>query len=182
MTTTTPANTNKTALRASLKKEDESLAQRLLATDIPLVAAPEDQAPAAAPASQPGAEQARPRPAAAAPTRKVGASPVAEVAPTPTTTNAPAKAGKKVTAARAGAVRSADPVAAPVAAAQAQPTRRQAVVEAQPVGAQKPAKAQAKSSRVTARDAVGKKSAKAEPVKKIDKAAKQKGDKRKKKG
>ena len=53
MTTTTPANTNKTALRASLKKEDESLAQRLLATDIPLVAAPEDQAPAAAPASQP---------------------------------------------------------------------------------------------------------------------------------
>ena len=37
MTTPTSTANNKTALRASLKKEDESLAERLAATDVPLV-------------------------------------------------------------------------------------------------------------------------------------------------
>ena len=53
---TTPTRTtssNKTSLRASLKKEDESLAERLVATDVALVAPPEPEAPAAgAPVSQ----------------------------------------------------------------------------------------------------------------------------------
>ena len=45
---TTPVTTsNKTALRASLKKEDESLAERLVATDVHLVAPPETEVVAA---------------------------------------------------------------------------------------------------------------------------------------
>jgi hypothetical protein len=41
MTTPTRNSSNKTALRASLKKEDASLAERLVATDVPLVEPPE---------------------------------------------------------------------------------------------------------------------------------------------
>jgi len=37
MTTPSTTSNNKAALRASLKKEDESLAERLVATDVPLV-------------------------------------------------------------------------------------------------------------------------------------------------
>jgi hypothetical protein len=71
MTTPTSASTNKTALRASLKKEDESLAERLVATDIPLVATPEPEAPVVAPVAAP----ASPPPLAAAPARKAAAKP-----------------------------------------------------------------------------------------------------------
>jgi hypothetical protein len=45
--TYTDTSSNKTALRASLKKEDESLAERLVATDVPLVEPPEPEAPVA---------------------------------------------------------------------------------------------------------------------------------------
>ena len=48
MTTPTRNSSNKTALRASLKKEDASLAERLVATDVPLVVPPEPEAPVAA--------------------------------------------------------------------------------------------------------------------------------------
>jgi hypothetical protein len=73
MTTPTSASTNKTALRASLKKEDESLAERLVATDIPLVATPEPEAPVVAPSPR----RASPPPLAAAPARKAAAKPAA---------------------------------------------------------------------------------------------------------
>jgi hypothetical protein len=36
MTTSSPPSSNKTALRASLKKEDDSLADRLAGTDAPI--------------------------------------------------------------------------------------------------------------------------------------------------
>jgi len=52
MTTPDRVTSNKTALRASLKKEDESLATRLAATDVPLVAEPEPE-PVVAVSSEP---------------------------------------------------------------------------------------------------------------------------------
>lgn len=60
MTTPTTTSSNKTALRASLKKEDDSLADRLVAADAPLVATPEAEAPdVAVPESAPVATPAR---------------------------------------------------------------------------------------------------------------------------
>lgn len=60
MTTPTTTSSNKTALRASLKKEDDSLADRLVAADAPLVATPETEAPdVAVPESAPVATPAR---------------------------------------------------------------------------------------------------------------------------
>lgn len=67
MTTLDRVTSNKTALRVSLKKEDESLATRLAATDAPLVAEPEPE-PVVAVSSEPMV--APPSPAApAAPAR-----------------------------------------------------------------------------------------------------------------
>ena len=90
---TTPArttNSNKTALRASLKKEDESLAERLVATDVALVAPQEPEAPAAAaPETQ----------AATAPVRKSAAKPADEVTPA-AVVEAPGKAAKKAAPAK----------------------------------------------------------------------------------
>jgi len=197
MTTPTSASTNKTALRASLKKEDESLAERLVATDIPLVATPEPEAPVVAPVAAP----ASPPPLAAAPARKAAAKPAAnkpatakpatakpavakpaaDVVPTPPA-KAPAKAAKKVAAVTAATTKAAEPVTA----AKAKPVSRKAAAAAKPVAAKpakpsKPVKVATKDSAAaapaTATEDAGKKAAKlAATVANIEKAAKEKGD------
>ena len=190
MTTPTSASTNKTALRASLKKEDESLAERLVATDIPLVATPEPEAPVVAPVAAP----ASPPPLAAAPARKAAAKPAAnkpattkpatakpvtakpvtakpavakpaaDVVPTPPA-KAPAKAAKKVAAVTAATTKAAEPVTA----AKAKPVSRKAAAAAKPVAAKpakpsKPVKVATKDSAAaapaTATEDAGKKAAK----------------------
>ena len=192
MTTPTSASTNKTALRASLKKEDESLAERLVATDIPLVATPEPEAPVVAPVAAP----ASPPPLAAAPARKAAAKPAAnkpvtakpavakpaaDVVPTPPA-KAPAKAAKKVAAMTAATTKAAEPVAA----TKAKPVSRKAAAAVKPVAAKpakpsKPVKVATKDSAAaapaTATEEAGKKAAKlAATVANIEKAAKEKGD------
>ena len=197
MTTPTSASTNKTALRASLKKEDESLAERLVATDIPLVATPEPEAPVVAPVAAP----ASPPPLAAAPARKAAAKPAgakpaankpttakpavakpaADVVPTPAA-KAPAKAVKKVAAATVETAKAAGPVAA----AKAKPVSRKAAATAKPAAAKpakptKPVKVATKDSAAaapaTATKEASKKAAKLEAtVANIEKAAKEKGD------
>ena len=197
MTTPTSASTNKTALRASLKKEDESLAERLVATDIPLVATPEPEAtvvtPVAAPASPPplaaaparkaAAKPAGAKPAANKPTtaKPAVAKPAADVVPTPAA-KAPAKAVKKVAAATVATAKAAEPVAA----AKAKPVSRKAAATAKPAAAKpakptKPVKVATKDSAAaapaTATEEAGKKAAKLEAtVANIEKAAKEKGD------
>lgn len=199
MTTPTSASTNKTALRASLKKEDESLAERLVVADIPLVATPEPEAPVVAPVAAP----ASPPPLAAAPARKAAAKPAgakpatakptsakpavakpaADVVPTPAA-KAPAKAVKKVAAATVATAKAAEPVAA----AKAKPVSRKAAATAKPAAAKpakptKPVKVATKDSAAaapataTATKDAGKKAAKLEAtVANIEKAAKEKGD------
>lgn len=192
MTTPTSASTNKTALRASLKKEDESLAERLVATDIPLVATPEPEAPVVAPVAAP----ASPPPLAAAPARKAAAKPAgakpaankpttakpaADVVPTPAA-KAPAKAVKKVAAATVETAKAAGPVAA----AKAKPVSRKSAATAKPAAAKpakptKPVKVATKDSAAaapaTATKEASKKAAKLEAtVANIEKAAKEKGD------
>jgi hypothetical protein len=149
---TTPARTtssNKTALRASLKKEDESLAERLVATDVALVVPQEPEAPAAAaPETQ----------AAAAPVRKSAAKPADEVTPA-AVVEAPGKAAKKAAPAKTRSAKGA------VAAAKAKSGSKKAAA----------AKPQAK---VEAAAEAGKKTAGLEEaLEKIEKAAKEKGDK-----
>jgi hypothetical protein len=82
---TTPVTTsNKTALRASLKKEDESLAERLVATDVPLVAPPELEAAAPTAHASPVVAASPSAIPAAAPAPRVSAKavqPIAEVVP-----------------------------------------------------------------------------------------------------
>lgn len=149
---TTPArttNSNKTALRASLKKEDESLAERLVATDVALVAPQEPEAPAAAaPETQ----------AATAPVRKSAAKPADEVTPA-AVVEVPGKAAKKAAPAKTRSAKGS------VAAAKARPGSKKAAA----------AKPQAK---VEAAAETGKKTAGLEEaLEKIEKAAKEKGDK-----
>lgn len=150
---TTPArttNSNKTALRASLKKEDESLAERLVATDVALVAPQEPEAPAAAaPETQ----------AATAPVRKSAAKPADEVTPA-AVVEVPGKAAKKAAPAKTRSAKGGS-----VAAAKARPGSKKAAA----------AKPQAK---VEAAAETGKKTAGLEEaLEKIEKAAKEKGDK-----
>ena len=182
MTTPTSASTNKTALRASLKKEDESLAERLVATDIPLVATPEPEAPVVAPVAAP----ASPPPLAAAPARKAAAKPAgakpaankpttakpaAEVTPA-TAANAPKAAGKKAAAKKAPPAASATPAAKAVS---------KKTAEAKASVPEKPAKTEAVAAApALAKEPTGKKAVKAEieeAVEKLEKAAKEKGDK-----
>ncbi|EXI80910.1 MAG: hypothetical protein AW10_01523 [Candidatus Accumulibacter appositus] len=75
MTTSSRTSSNKTALRASLKKEDDSLADRLVAADAPIEATNHSDASkpdlptsaaVAAPPSAPARRAAAPRPAVAA--------------------------------------------------------------------------------------------------------------------
>lgn len=151
---TTPTRTtsnNKTALRASLKKEDESLAERLVATDVALVAPPEPEAPAAAaPETQ----------AATAPVRKAAAKPADEVTPA-AVVEAPGKAAKKAAPVK---TRSEKGVAV---AAKAKPgSKKAAAAKPQP------------QAKVEAAAETGKKTAGLEEaLEKIEKAAKEKGDK-----
>jgi hypothetical protein len=163
---TTPVTTsNKTALRASLKKEDESLAERLVATDVPLVAPPEPEAAAPAPPTSP----------------VVAASPKA----TPVATPAPKVSDKAVVKAVAevapGAVGKADTKGAKKAGtakaveAKAKPISKKAAAKAGP-SAKKAAKAGADARSV--KEDIGKPSAKlAEAVERLESAAKAKGDK-----
>lgn len=123
MTTSSRTSSNKTALRASLKKEDDSLADRLVGADAPIdatnqeaVDAPEPAVPTSAVDAGAPARRAAARPAAAA------KAPAAKKAPT--TRKAPAQA----------------PAAEPAAAPKSRPaTRRVATSVAQPkAGAAKP--------------------------------------------
>ncbi|HRF11106.1 MAG: hypothetical protein ABTS16_08990 [Candidatus Accumulibacter phosphatis] len=110
---TTPTRTtssNKTALRASLKKEDESLAERLVATDVALVVPPEPEA-AVAPVSQ----------AAAAPLSK----PADEGKPA-AVVEAPGKAAKNTAPAKTKSAKGA------AAAAKAKPGSKKAAAAAKP--------------------------------------------------
>ena len=95
MTTPTTTSSNKTALRASLKKEDDSLADRLVAADAPLVATPETEAPdVAVPESAP---VATPAPKVAARSTRSAARPAAAVkADQPTPAAAPAARARPV--------------------------------------------------------------------------------------
>lgn len=187
MTTPPSTSSNKTALRASLKKEDESLAERLVATDLPLLATPDEpaaplaEAPvaAAAPtrraaakpvATKPAAAAttAKPAPAKPAPAKPASTKPAAKAAPAVKPAVAAAKAEKKAAPAKAAATS-----AAPSAPAKAKPVSKKAAVA-------KPAQPQAKVGATLAavKGEAGKKAAKlGEAVGKIEKAAKEKGDK-----
>jgi hypothetical protein len=161
---TTPVTTsNKTALRASLKKEDESLAERLVATDVPLVAPPEAEVAAPTPPASPVV--------AAPPSVKPDATPapkgerqgsrqaVAKASPGP--------AGKADTKGTKKAVE-----------AKAKPTSKKAAANPGPSAkVQKAAKAGAEAAPVNKGD-TGKQSARlAEAVEMLESAAKAKGDK-----
>lgn len=178
MTTPTSASTNKTALRASLKKEDESLAERLVATDIPLVATPEPALPASAPASPPPPAAPVRKTTAKAVAKPVAAKPAPDVVPTPVA-KAPAKTARKETPVKAATAKAAAPVAAP----KAKPVSRKAAAKpaASPAKAAKPAKVAAKAGAAavppTAKEGTSKKGAKLETtVASIEKVAKEKGD------
>jgi len=152
-----PATSNKTALRASLKKEDESLAERLVATDLPLVAPAEPEPPVAAPVRKVAAEApAAAKPAAAKP-----------AAAKPAVAAATAKASKGEKA----PPRKAATVPAPAAPAKAKAASKKAAAVVKPQG-----KVEAVLS--TAKQETGKKAARIEQaVGKLEKAAKEKGDK-----
>jgi hypothetical protein len=198
MTTPTRTSSNKTALRASLRKEDESLAERLVATDVPLVtpsepeavAAREVEAPvAAAPARKAVAKTVAAKPAAGKPGKapaaqttaakpvttksvatKAAAKPAAEVTPA-TAAKAP-KASKKAVAKKAPPAVSATPAAKAV-------SKKTAAAKASvPV---KPAKTEAVAAApAPAKEPTGKKDVQAEieeAVEKLEKVAKEKGDK-----
>ena len=111
MTTSSPPSSNKTALRASLKKEDDSLADRLVGTDAPIAAT--NQADASD----------LDLPAGAA------------VTATPSAPARPAAAPRSATVAKAPAAkRPATPRNRPVQASAAEPA---AAPEAQPAGGRK---------------------------------------------
>ncbi|MEF8699785.1 MAG: hypothetical protein V5B33_10815 [Candidatus Accumulibacter sp. UW20] len=158
-TPTTPiqSSSNKTALRASLKKEDESLAERLAAADLPLVAPPEPAVPAAAAATP---DEATARPAATRPA--VEAEPAA-----------PAKAAKA----------EKKPASTKVPATAAAPSARsrrsgKKAAPGKPGSAGKAAKVAAPVAPAPAKESSGKKAAKVqETVATLEKAAREKGDK-----
>ncbi len=196
---TTPVTTsNKTALRASLKKEDESLAERLVATDVPLVAQPEPPASTAAPVRKVEAEPvvAKPtvaRPATAKPADKPVAKPTATVTPVATGkapkgqeglvkagTPVKAKSRDTITPEQKAPAKTAPSVAASASPAKAKPASKKAAATVKSSAPAKPAKPQGRVEAAvgTARQVAGKKAAKFEQaVGKLEKAAKEKGDK-----
>jgi hypothetical protein len=149
MTTSSPPSSNKTALRASLKKEDDSLADRLVGTDAPIVATSQtDVSDLDLPTSAT---------AAAAPTATA----------TPGAPAQPAAAPRSATVAKAPAAkRPATPRKPPVQASAAEPA---AAPEAQPAGGRKAA-ATGAQPKARAAKPVG-------TVAMLEKVAKQKGDK-----
>ncbi len=164
---------NKTALRASLKKEDESLGERLLATDVPLVAPTEPPAPAAAPERKVATARVAATPAATKPaaTKPTVAKPAAAAAPVAT---AKALKGEKA------AAKAATSVPAAVAPAKVKAASKKAAAAVKPGAPAKPAKPQGKVEAVlsSARQEAGKKAAKlGQAVGKLEKTAQEKGDK-----
>jgi hypothetical protein len=153
-TPTTPIpSSNKTALRASLKKEDESLAERLAATDLPLVVPPEPAAPAAAAATPDNA-----------PVKPAATKPAVEAPPA-----APAKAAKAEKKPASTKV----PAAAVAPSAKSKRSGKKAA-QTKPDRAGKSAKVAA----APVNEPAGKKAAKVgEAVEKLEKAAREKGDK-----
>ena len=176
--TSSATTSNKTALRASLKKEDESLGERLLATDVPLVAPTEPPAPAAAPerkvaTARVAATPAATKPAATKPTvaKPIVAKPAAAAAPVAT---AKALKGEKA------AAKAATSVPAAVVPAKVKAASKKAAAAVKPGAPAKPAKPQGKVEAVlsSARQEAGKKAAKlGQAVGKIEKTAQEKGDK-----
>lgn len=166
--TSSATTSNKTALRASLKKEDESLGERLLATDVPLVAPTEPPAPAAAPVRKVA-------------TARVAATPTATK---PTVAKPPAAAAPVVTAkvlkGEKAAAKAATSVPAGVAPAKVKAVSKKAAAAVKPGAPAKPAKPQGKVEAVlsSARQEAGKKAAKlGQAVGKLEKTAQEKGDK-----
>ncbi|MCB1964919.1 MAG: hypothetical protein KDI64_02395 [Candidatus Accumulibacter sp.] len=108
MTTPTRTSSNKTALRASLKKEDDSLADRLVGADAPLVATSEaaelDPPAAAAPRARRTAARPAAKPAAPAASAAKAAAPAAGAAKAPARTTTRKAATAKPASAQAGAV------------------------------------------------------------------------------
>ncbi len=189
---------NKTALRASLKKEDESLGERLLATDVPLVAPTEPPAPAAAPerkvatarvpATPAATKPAATKPAATKPTAtKPTATKPTATKPTATkpTVAKPAAAAAPVATAKAlkgekAAAKAAPSVPAAVVPAKVKAASKKTAAAVKPGAPAKPAKPQGKVEAVlsSARQEAGKKAAKlGQAVGKLEKTAQEKGDK-----
>lgn len=178
MTTPTSTANNKTALRASLKKEDESLAERLAATDVPLVppAEPESSETVATKAGAVVAPAGKTRsgtaPSAAKPAKAATVKPaVAAKAAAPETA---AKSAKKAAPAKAGATVAAT-------AAKAKPSSKAATPPVAKPGTS--GKAPKTPSRVESAPAIAKtegarKTGKLEEVVgKLEKSAREKGDK-----
>ncbi|WP_300451305.1 hypothetical protein [Accumulibacter sp.] len=181
-TPTRAASSNKSALRASLKKEDESLAERLAATDVPLVAEPEAETPVVAvPASEPAPTAGK--------AAKVAVKTVAAQASGETKSavaKAPAKTGKKPARAKSPAAKTAVPEAAPAAAPKARPVARKAAAEAKSAALEKPAKRETTRKKrgpvttaaPTTKESAGKPLATLEEaVVKVERVTKDKGDK-----
>ena len=174
MTTPSTTSNNKAALRASLKKEDESLAERLVATDIPLVPPAEPESPEAAaaaagtvvaPASRTTSKAATStaRPAKAAAVKQ----PAAAKAAAPATT---AKSAKKAAPVKAGAT----------TAAKAKLPGKGVSSATKPATSGKAARSQSRvvSAPAVAKTEGGKKAGKLEEVVgKLEKSAREKGDK-----
>lgn len=182
-TPTRAASTNKSALRASLKKEDESLAERLAATDVPLVAEPEAEAPVVAvPASEPAAPAGKATKVAA----KTVAAKASSEATSAVAAKAPAKTAKKPARAKSPAAKPVVPEASPAAAPKARSVARKAVAEAKPAAPEKPAKPEptrkkrgpVTTAAATTKASAGKQLAKLEEaVVKVERVTKDKGDK-----
>jgi len=162
---TTPVTTsNKTALRASLKKEDESLAERLVATDVPLVAPPETEVVAPTPPASP----------------VVAAPPSVKPDATPAPKASTKAAAKQLAKASPGPAGKADTKGLKKAVdAKSKPSSKKAAANNPGLSAkvQKAVKAGAEAAPVNKGD-TGKQSARlAEAVEMLEGAAKAKGDK-----
>jgi len=162
---TTPVTTsNKTALRASLKKEEESLAERLVATDVPLVAPPETEVVAPTPPASP----------------VVAAPPSVKPDATPAPKASTKAAAKQVAKASPGPAGKADTKGLKKAVdAKSKPSSKKAAANNPGPSAkvQKAVKAGAEAAPVNKGD-TGKQSARlAEAVEMLESAAKAKGDK-----
>jgi hypothetical protein len=119
MTTSSRTSSNKSALRASLKKEDDSLAGRLAGTDAPLEATIQATAAESEPATGAAAVTAP-----SAPARRAAARPAAAKAPAARTAATARKAPAQAPAVDPAAAPKARPASRKVAATGAEPRTR----------------------------------------------------------
>lgn len=166
MTTPERVTSNKAALRASLKKEDESLGARLAAAEVPLV--PEAEAPAVAASSEP-VVPATEAPAVASPPSAPAAKQGRLAKPAK---RGAAKAGAAA-ARRTGGDKKTQAADRPIA--EVKPSRKKSAEPAKPgKKAKAPAREPQASAAVATDSTVGKLK---ESVEQIEKTARAKGDK-----